>query len=99
MARIASGKPRRGRRAALVELGARVAEQLARGDHALDLAGALVYVGDPHIAEPLLEQVLARYSHRAEQLDAALGHLAHHGAGLRLADRGLEVVGLALARQ
>src|SRR2546427_7495661 len=82
-----------------VELGAGVVEQLARGDHALYLAGALVDVGDPHVAEPLLEQVLARHAHRAEQLDAALRYQTHHGAGLRLAHRRLEVVGLALARQ
>src|SRR5262245_13815503 len=60
----------------LLQLLARVAEDRARDDQVLDLAGALVDVRDADVAEPLLEQVLARDAERPEQLDAALRDLA-----------------------
>src|SRR5712692_11470932 len=64
------------------------AEQIARDDHALDLAGAFVDRDDARVAVHALDIGLARIAHAAVYLHRFIDYAIHHFAGVQLRFRG-----------
>src|SRR5216683_1544869 len=63
-------------------------EQIARDDHALNLAGAFVDRDDARVAVHALDIGLARVAHAAMYLHRFIDYAIHHLAGIQLRFRG-----------